>query len=875
MRSTASGGEPARAGWRLGDARVQAFIASVAMAAVGVWVYDLAHFGPLGTPSRVPLPWWGLAVVFYLAEAHVVHLHFRKQAHSLSASEIALMLGLFFVTPAGLLGAQCLGAAVGLALHRRQKPVKLVFNVAELALSCGVALLIFRSFVDPGTTGVGTWAAALLGVAVGHTLGVLLVLSVIALAEGRLTAPRLTRTLAFSLVGALAMACLGLLAVELFVNDPPAVLLVVGPVLACGVSFRAYMRQREERERVEFLYESMRATQGAPEFGLAVGELLVAARRLLRADYAEILLLSPVPGEPPMRSTSGPRGELLMHQEALTSGDELALAHADAADQPILLPSRRGRHPLDEFLADRSLGDAIIGPLRGEEHVMGLLVVGGRVSDVSTFSEDDLGLFETFGGHASMLLENGRLERSLAHVTELKEELSYQAYHDALTGLPNRLLFREQITEALAADTSEGTTHAVLFLDLNRFKEVNDSWGHAAGDELLIQVANRIRDCIRPGDLPARLGGDEFAVLLKGTSDEGAEQVATRLVDALHPPFTLAAGHQVVVRASIGIAVSGAEAASTEELLQNADLAMYTAKSDERRRSHYQPELHNLLRRRRGLALELEHAVDRGEIVAHFQPVVSLADGTIQAFEALARWQHPARGLLAPAEFLSVAEDCGLISEIGASVRQHAFRCANEWANAHPDAAGIGLWVNVSPAELTNARLLEDLALALTRAHLDAKRLTVEITESTVIRDEQGAYRAMNQLREIGVHLSIDDFGTGYSSLSRLAEFPIEMLKIPKPFVDRLVGDRVDVSFVDAILRLSGSLGLTTCSEGIEHAVQATKLHDLGCGLAQGYLFARPIPEAEAFRLLRSSVSAAAPYIASARAVASPRVRVS
>jgi diguanylate cyclase (GGDEF)-like protein len=835
--------------------RVRTFIALIAVTSLAVWSVNLARFGSFDASGGIVLPWWAVAVPFFLAEVYVVHLYFRKQAHTISATEIGLLLALFFASPAALLVGQLVGAGVALAVVRRQNPVKLAFNLAELSLANGLALLVFRSLVDPGTNRVWVWVAALAAAALAHAVGHRLVTTVMALAEGRLTTPGATRTLISSMLGALAMSSLGLLAVELLVTEPWAIVLLAGPVLACGISLRAYWRQREERERVEFLYESMRATQGAPEFGLAVGQLLVASRRLLRADYAEIVLLSPTPGEPHLRSVSGPKGETLMQRDATTRLDEVALGHVRDAGHPMLLPRRREAHPLDAYLAARGICDAIVGPLSSEKGVMGLIVVGGRLSDVSTFSHQDLSLFETFSGHASVLLENGRLERSLAHVTELKEELSHQAYHDALTGLPNRLLFSQRVGDSLAAGL-DLTTHAVLFLDLNRFKEVNDNWGHAAGDELLQQVAVRLRDCVRPMDTAARLGGDEFAVLLPDTTEDEAEVVAERVVEALHAPFTLGAGHQAVVRASVGIAATGPDALSAEDLLRNADLAMYTAKTDERRQSHYQPALHARLRRDRETAQALEKAVERGEILAHFQPVVSLADGSIQAFEALARWQHPERGLLAPAEFLGIAEECGLIADIGAGVRHHAFRCANDWQDAHPDAGALGLWVNVSPAELTSHRLIEDLALALTRARFDARRLTVEITESTVIRDEEGAHRAMRQLREIGVHLSIDDFGTGYSSLSRLAEFPIEMLKIPKPFVDRLVGERPDATFVDAILRLAGSLGLTVCSEGIEHAAQARTLTRMGCGLAQGYLYAKPLPEKDVLRLLRSSASA-------------------
>jgi diguanylate cyclase (GGDEF)-like protein len=869
MGSAMSSGPRRGALFASGVVRVWFFVATLAFVSAGVWGYVLHRFGAVGAVGAVSLPWPVVAVAFYLAETYVVHLHFRKQAHTLSASEIGLTIGLFCVSPLGLLVAQLVGAGVAIVVHRRQKAIKLWFNLAELSLACGLALLVFRLLVDTNTVGTSTWAAALLAAGIAHTTGVLLVTVVIAVAEGRLAAPQLGRTLTVSLVGAVSASCLGLLVVELIVKDPAALLLVALPVMACAVSFRAYMLQREQRERVEFLYESMRATQGAPEFGLAVGELMVAARRLLRAEYAEILLLSPTPGEPALRSVSSPAGETHMQREVVTPSDELAIQHVSATTRPVLFPRRRAANPLDGFLASRGLDDAIVCALNGEQRMFGVLLVGDRVGDVSTFAEEDLSLFETFASHASVLLENGRLERSLAQVTELKEELHHQAYTDALTQLPNRLLFGERLGDTLAESVVAGRSHAVLFLDLDRFKVVNDSWGHAAGDELLIQMAERIRAAIRPQDTAARLGGDEFAVLVRDTNAAGALRAAKRLIDVVDAPIALSSGHQAIVHASVGIAVTGPDATTPEELLRNADIAMYTAKTEERSCALYEPELHHRIRARRSLALELERAAERGEFVVHYQPVVSLADGTIQAFEALARWQHPERGLLLPEEFLSVAEESGLIFEVGACVRDQALRCAGEWQDAHPDASTLGLWVNVAPGELTDERVVEDLAVALARSHIDPRRLTVEITESTVVRDEQGAMRAMRRLRELGLRLSIDDFGTGYSSLSRLAEFPIELLKIPKPFVDRLVGEDADLSFVDAIQRLAGSLGLVSTSEGVEDAEQARILRDLGCGLAQGFLFAEPMSATDVFKLLRAqAVHGGTPAIGAAQAFA-------
>jgi len=834
----------------LGPARVWLFIAAVAALSAEVWAPILAHGGPPAAGDGISIRWWELAAAFYLAEVFVVHMQFRKQAHTLSLTEVGLVLGLFFAAPVDLLAAQVAGAAVALSVHRRQRPVKLAFNLAQMPLCTGIALLVFRSLPHDGPESVQTWGVVLLAVTIAHTVGVGLVSAVIGVAEAKFVAPQLHRTLGVSLVGALATASLGIAAVVLIGDRPPAGLLLVVPALACVAAFRAYMGQREQREHLECLYESMRETQGAPEFGLAIGQLLIAARRLVRAEYAEIQLLAPKPGEPVLRSISGPAGEALMHPETVAPTDQLAFDRIADARRPLLLGRRRNTHPLDRFLADRGLGDAIVGTLRGEERALGFLIVGNRAGDIGTFTETERELFETFAGHASVLLENSRLEQSLAQVTELQEELRHQAYHDALTGLPNRVLFADQVTETLARE-SGAASHAVLFLDLDHFKNINDSWGHAAGDELLVQVADRLRGQIRPCDVAARLGGDEFALLLEDTDVAEAEDAARRIAARLNTTFSVL-GKEAKIHASIGIAVTGPHAGTAEELIRNADTAMYAAKRNGHGRSAlYEHALHSRLRQQGRLALELEHAVERRELVAHYQPVVSLVDGSIQAFEALVRWPHPERGLLAPSEFIDTAEESGLMFDVGRCVLAEAFRSAQMWEAMVPDAGDIGIWVNLAPSELTNDRLVEELAIAMRGTGLDPRRITLEITESSMSLDEQGAVRALRRLRELGVRVSIDDFGTGYSSLSRLAELPIDMLKIPKTFIDQLTEDD-DTNVVDAILRLADSLDLVTVAEGIEHVAQAERVRELGCGLGQGYLFSRPLRAGDVVDLLRA-----------------------
>ena len=829
----------------LGPFRVWLFVAAVAAWSVVVWTAIFSGATPFHGDESLSIQWWQLAPAFYLAEVFVVHLQFRKQAHSLSLTEAGLVVGLFFASPGNLLAAQVVGAGLALSVHRRQRPIKLAFNLAEMPLCTGIALLICHSLARGGPDSVWSWVVVLLAVAVAHTVGIALVSAVIAVAEEKFSAPQLPRTLAVSLIGALATASLGLAGVLLIEHRAVAGLLLVVPALACIVAFRAYMAQREQLEHLEFLYESMRETQGTPEFGLAIGQLLRAARRLLRAEYAEIHLFALTAGGLALRSTSSTTGESVMDPRKLTEVDEIVLRGIAHADRPLMFPRRRRPHALDQFLAQRGLSDGVVGVLRGEKRAIGFLLVGNRAGEIGSFTETDRDLFETFAGHASVLLENSRLEQSLARVTELQEKLRHSAFHDPLTGLPNRALFTDQLSRTLAYD---GRAHAVLFLDLDHFKNVNDSWGHAAGDELLVQVADRLR-MVCPDGLCARLGGDEFAFLLGNTTAADAQRVARQITERLNEAFPISGGKDVKIHASIGIAISGSHAATAEELIRNADIAMYAAK----RRGHgqsalYEHVLHSRLRQQSRLALDLEHAIERSELIAHYQPVVSLADGTIQAFEALVRWPHPERGLLAPADFLDVAEESGLAFGLGRCVLAQALASAKRWEDAFPHAAQIGIWINLAPSEFTNQGLVEELAAALERTGLNPHRLTLEITESSMSGDEH-AGAALDQLRELGVRVSIDDFGTGYSSLSRLAELPLDMIKIPKTFVDQLANN--DTNVVDAILRLADSLQLATVAEGIEHALQAERVRELGCELGQGYLFSKPVPPESVIHLLR------------------------
>ena len=818
----------------------------LAVACVLVWTLGIGGLNEPAFGSGPVLAWYWLALAFYLAEVLVVHLQFRKQAHTLSLTEIGLTLGLLLAAPSSLLIGQLAGTFVALVVNRRRSQLrqlaKFAFNLAELPLCSGIALIVFRSLASPSDSAPHLWVLVLVACAVAHVVGILLVSTVIAIAEERFQAPQLGRTLVTSTLGALATASLGLAVVTLLevrpARRPPA---RRAGSRDCVAAFRGYMEQREQREHVEFLYESMRATQGAPEFGLAVGQLLVAARRLLRAEYAEILLLAGLRGRRAPAQRQRSRGRVAHASGGrLAPEDAAAFAQVAAAGSPMLLARRRATHAFDSFLATRRLEDAIVAPLRGEDRTFGLLVVGERLGRRQHVRRGR----HRAARHLRRPREHPARERPARALARRGDASSRSSSATRRTTTPSPAC-RTASTCSRRSSTSSrcGTSTAVLYLDLDRFKTVNDTWGHSAGDELLTEFSHRLAGAIRAQDLAARLGGDEFAVLVRDADADTAVAVARRMLKAIDGTYVLGCG-DVACHVSVGIAVGAAGTTNGEDLIRNADIAMYSVKRSERAYTLYEAELHEKLRAQRQLGLDLEAAIERREILVHFQPVVQLSDGQIEGFEVLARWPHPTRGLLTAADFLPAAEEAGLTIELGRLVLQQALEAARRWPSR------LSIWLNVAAAELANERLVDTLSEALKGYGVEPSRLVIEVTESGVIQGSDGALVAMRRLRELGVGLTIDDFGTGYSSLSRLAEFPIESVKIPKPFVDKLVGDDADEAFVDAILRLGDSLGLAAVAEGIEHAAQAKRLRQLGCRYGQGYLFGRPAPAEEVERLL-------------------------
>ncbi|HEY8489573.1 MAG TPA: EAL domain-containing protein [Dehalococcoidia bacterium] len=435
--------------------------------------------------------------------------------------------------------------------------------------------------------------------------------------------------------------------------------------------------------------------------------------------------------------------------------------------------------------------------------------------------------------------------RDITERRALEEQLTHQAFHDPLTGLANRALFRDRVEHALARSGRYGKGVAVLFLDLDGFKTVNDSLGHAAGDQMLVAVAGRLRASLRPADTAARLGGDEFAVMLEEAGEEEAVRAARRILETLRSPFTLQ-GKEVFVGASIGIAVAAGGRDGADEVLRNADVAMYAAKGRGKGRYEiFEPGMHARAVARLNLEADLRRAIQREEFSLFYQPVVSLADGRVVGVEALLRWRHPTRGLVPPGDFVPFAEETGLILPIGQWVLEEACRQTRRWQEARPDAPSLMASVNLSARQLQHGGLVEQVMRALDGAGLRPEHLVLEITESVVMSDAEATIRRLRQLKELGVLIAIDDFGTGYSSLSYLRRFPIDVLKIDKSFVDG-VGSAADESaLASAIIGLGHTLRLQTVAEGIEEPGQVAELRALGCDLGQGFYFAPPMPAEE------------------------------
>jgi diguanylate cyclase (GGDEF)-like protein len=851
MTTVAEGGvAPAVRRFRIGPPqRITLLILAVAASAVALFVLVVQ---PLpAAPTAIALPWVLWAAAFAISEALVVHVQWQREAHTFSVGDLVLGAGLILAAPQDLVLAQVVGTGATLLLYRKQRDRRLAFNVAQYALGGSIATALFAYLSGP-SVGTWDWLAALVAILVTTVVADLCIFAVISLSEGRAHLQPLLEMLALSLPFTLGSAAVGLVLARSAVTDPAALALLALPTFLIVAAYRAYTHAREQQENLRLLHEVTSLLHGSGDTQEALGDFLASVRTAFRAGLAELVLLGPVGRDGATVSRSVEGADPIVMAPLEDADDHHRLLRLATASGALSTRTSSGRgQQLDAYASSRGLKDAMVAALRTDDRVHGLLLVGGRLGDVTTFSSSDLALLDTFARHVATSLERGRLEENLRQVTDLKEQLRHQALHDPLTGLPNRTLFLDRARHAVDTAGRTRIHPAVLYIDLDGFKPVNDTFGHEAGDVLLRTVADRLRGCLRPADTAARLGGDEFAVLLNGPVDRFAiTRVIERIRSQLDVPVVLGEGVVATVGASIGVAVGDTETPDADTLVRQSDIAMYVAK-----RSAgtdfvvYEPGMGDTTVSRKDTTAELAAAIRNGELTTVYQPLIEVATGRPIGAEALVRWQHPVDGLRPPDQFIALAEESGLITEIGTLVLNDACHQAARWVAEAPAGSELLVTVNLSARQVADDDIVDQVRAALETSGLEPYRLVLEITETVLMQDRDAAAATLWQLKGLGVRIAIDDFGTGYSSLAYLRRFPIDMLKVAREFVDGLGRDAHDDVITRAIVELASTLGLLTVAEGIETTQQQEHVSALGCDLAQGYLFSRPI-DAEAVRAL-------------------------
>jgi diguanylate cyclase (GGDEF)-like protein len=814
--------------------RIWGVVAGIACVATSLWFVVDTRLGPTTTL----VPWWALTLAVVLCEWFPVHFEIKGEAHSVTLTEIPLVVGLLLATPVALLGSVLLGTNIARLTLRRQSPIKHAFNIAVSGLDVTLSLALFSGFASGLTFGPLVWVATL-GVTLCTTVcTAALVACVIVLAQpgervslkGMLT-PAMFVTVANT---SLALGVVALLRVQ-----RADVVLLASPAIALVLAYRAYASERRERHRVDFLFRSTSSFLSSRDAQLGMEHLLQQAREGFATERAEVVLFGT--GDAPLRihvdvyATSKP-----------LSADEATALRAFVRDESkaILVDKVAAGSPIGDYLSRRGYRDAMVQTLPGDDAPLGVLLVGDRRGEVDRFTHEDLRLFAALAQQTAVVLHSDQLRTMLTDLQELQSELAYHADHDDLTGLANRRLFAAEV-EAAVARSAQRNDVAVMFLDLDDFKRINDSIGHVGGDELLRIVSERIRHGIRPQDLPARLGGDEFAVLLRGVeTPDDAYVVAQRVLDALRAPFAIN-NEAHTVRASIGLAVKDADTRDSVELLRDADVAMYEAKAAGKGRAVlFAADMRAAALSRHALLSDLERALDAGELEVAFQPIVSLTTGCVISLEALARWNHPRLGWVPPAKFVPLAEAAGLVGEIGRFVLDASCGHLARWRQGGI-ARDVTISVNVSALEFGNTEFVDEVLGCITRHGLAPSDVVLEITESVQVEPTGEIPPQLARLCEAGIPLAMDDFGTGYASLSLLRWLPVDLLKIDRSFVSELDERTTEHLFTRAIAELAQGLGLAVVAEGIETVEQLNGARTLGCDLGQGFHFSRPVrPEA-------------------------------
>jgi diguanylate cyclase (GGDEF)-like protein len=814
--------------------RVMLFASLLAVSAIVVVSRELGWHQP---GSHLGLSWPILVAGFGVSEILCVHLEFRRDAFTLTFSDIPMIIGLIAFPPAYVVVARFLGAGLALVFHRRQTGVKLAVNLASFSFEVAVAGAVYHAVLGHAAVfGPAGWLAAGAAAVTFNASGAVTVPIAVALYRGASTSMGWRSVAVACGVFALTNTSLALI-VAIVLAEGRLAGAILAPAAAVLYLFtRAHASLRQRYANLQILYDFTRKVSASGTGEAMVVAMLEETRSLLRAEMAELFLVGE--NEPrPLRTVLTEGGIRTSYVEA---GDERFALEARVMTSAAALVvgrstvSREERRCLDQ----RGLRDVVVAPLRLDDDVMGSLVVGNRLGDVSTFDEEDCRLFQALADLAAVALEKGRLIDQLRQEAVEKE---YQALHDSLTGLPNRTLFHQTIDAALAVRTDDDEPVAVMLMDLDRFKDVNDTLGHHSGDALLKEIGARLTATLGMRGMVSRLGGDEFGILLPAAGAEVAQAVADGLRVALEQPLSLG-DLSLEIGTSVGIALSPDHGAVSSILLQRADVAMYAAKAQNAGIAFYAADTDRNSARRLTLLSELRRAIDGDELVVYYQPKASLRTGRVVGVEALVRWNHPDHGILPPGEFIPAAEHSGLMTPLTRRVLEASLAQCRQW---HADGKPLGLAVNLPVRSLMESNLPADINHILDQSGVAAEHLTLEITESTLMIDPPRAIAVLRRLADLGLKLAIDDFGTGYSSLSYLKSLPVTELKIDRSFVSCMTSDPKDAAIVRSTTELGHNLGLNVVAEGVEDWDTWQRLLMDNVDIAQGYLLSKPVPARE------------------------------
>ncbi len=852
------------------EQRSTAFLAltfTVALAAAGLLTLQLEQLASeVPGADRTLLGWPVITIAYTLAAALRLRFSARDHAESMALFELPVLAALFFSDHTGLVIGAVVGTSLGLLIRGVRAPLAIAFGTAQVTLAAELGLAVFHPISggvhDATTRPLLAAAAAVLVARFSYVALAMLAASL----RGQLSSPAvLRRALAITAVQVFTTGSIGLISIVVLFHAPQFSALLAVPVAASYVGARAYSADLRRLDELEFLRQSTEILNASPVAADAMDGLLDEVRSAFAANHAEVVLLEEVD------DLLGPSRRAIHHR---TDRVRLAPWRPNRSDLDLL----DRIHEVDGLLVSLQRGhmwlhetphrDVMACCITSDGQVHGALIVAGPVNG-DPFSMAQLDLLKGLARTTASTLRAAQSQRAALEAAGLRERLRVQAATDPLTGLPNRGAFVAAVDAALAA----GTPFSLLHVDLDDFRSINQGLGQEAGDRLLVEMGQRLGAAVRPGDVIARLGADEFAVLLATVSDRaGIALLTERLQHSLRRRLRLDET-PIDPTATIGsdIVRVGDTAAS---LLGRAALATSWAKREQPGHwLHYRDEMTGQATAHLALRTDLLQALDQGDLDVHFQPFHAIDDARVVGAEALVRWQHATRGAVSPAEFIPIAEDAGLIDRVGRFVLTRSVERLAIWQHEH--GARIVISINLSAAELEDASLVPFLRELLERTAVDPALVMLEITERDLMRDTEGAVGRLNALKALGVQLAIDDFGTGYSSLAYLQQFPVDVIKIAKEFVDRVDDPRDRGVVARAVIELAHALGMRTLAEAIETRAQHHRLRELGCEIGQGWLWSRAEPDVQfSARLLTDGwASDAAPRFVSRAPEAASELR--